>query len=703
MSDHNVEDRSSTITNTISGTVSGPVVQAQSIGDIHFHDAADQAIPAQLPPVPRSFASRGQELATLRRNRAEAGSQALLIVLSGPAGVGKTSLALRWLYEVREDHPDGQLFIDLAGHSTTPVTPSHALESFLVALGVAPRRVPVEPAQRAALYRTEMSRRRMIVLLDNAVSAAQVRPLIPAGDRVIAVVTSRWRLSALAMDGARWINVDPLDTSGSTDLLERIVGEHRVSADTDATRELATLCGGLPLALSIVAARLSTRPRRTVAREVADLRSEHRRLAKLTLNAETSVEAAWDLSYRALSSDGARLYRLCALHPGREFGVPVAAAAMRWPVERAESSVDLLVEGNFLTEVDDRRFVYHDLLRLHARHRTEQEDEPCYRTDAQRRMVEWYLDHAVRADLVVHPLRPRLGPRYATAKSDQFADLRDALGWLELERANLRESLTIAASRHWNELSWQLCEALWGFFLHTRHYDDWIDLHGLGINSAIRCGDRRAEARLRSQLGFAYAKLGRFDEAAAENTQALTLAEAEQDPQAKATALSQLGRVARSTGDLAAALRYFSESRDIQREIGERRGVALCQRRIGQVLTQLRRFDAALVELRTAAAIMNELGDQTQYARTLMVLAATHLRSGRAEHADEPLHEALALMREAGSPYYQAEILAHLGDSAKVKGDPDSARCSYQEAQALYRMAGDPRADIMQTRLDDLP
>jgi tetratricopeptide (TPR) repeat protein len=703
VSRRDAEDRLAVTRNTMSGDISGQVVQARSIGEVHFHARAEHSIPAQLPPVPRSFASRGQELTILRGRRAEAGDQPLLVVLSGSAGVGKTSLALRWLHEVRGDYPDGQLFIDLAGHSPAPVVPSQALEWFLVALGVAPRRVPVEPARREALYRTETAGRSLIVLLDNAVSAAQIRPLIPAGSQGVVVVTSRWRLSALAMDGARWIDVDPLDTSGSTALLERIIGADRVAADAGAARELATLCGGLPLALSIVAARLSTRPQRTVAGEAADLRAEHRRFAKLTLDKETSVEAVLDVSYRALSSDGARLYRLCAFHPGREFGIPVAAATAGWTSERTESTVDLLVEANFLSEVDDRRFTYHDLLRLHARRRAEQEDSPSRRDAAQRRMVEWYLDRTVQADLVVHPLRPRLGPRYATVDGSRFADPRSALDWLELERSNLREALSAAAHRHWDELVWQLCEALWGFFLHTRHYSDWIELHCLGIGCAHRCGNRRAEARLRSQLGFAYAKLDRFDEATAENTEALALAEGEQDSQAKATALSQLGRVARSKGDLPAALRYFAESRDIQREIGEIRGVALCQRRIGHILGRLRRYDEALVELRAAASIMNELGDQTQYARTLMFLAAAYLHSGRAELADTPLREALTLMRELGSPYYQAEILAQLGEAAQIAGDPESARRSYQEAHELYLAAGDPRAHVMSSRLDALP
>ena len=625
----------------------------------------------------------------------------MLLVLSGTAGVGKSALAAQFLHDDRRDFSDGQLFVSLGGSSLTPVAPADALEWLLLSLGVAPEKIPLELSPRAALYRTETAMRRVVVVLDDAVSAAQVRPLLPVGDQCLTVVTSRFRLSGLAMNGARWVEVGPLDSHGSVAVLEGILGTARVAAESAAALELARLCGGLPLALSIVAARLSTRPRRSLAREVTDLTGERRRLSALALDDSTSVEAVLDLGYAGLVSDAERLYRICALHPGREFGAGVAAAGCGWSAQRTESALEELLEAHFLVEVGEDRFTYHDLLRVHARHLAQTEDDDGGRHAVVERMVEWYVDQAVLADLAIHPLRPRLGPRRAAGTA--FRDSRAALDWAERERSNFRSALDSAIEHDRPDLAWQLCEALWGVFLHTRHYGDWIYMHRVGIGAAQQLGERRAEARLRSQLGFAYAKLRRFDEATTENRVALQLAEAEQDPQAQATALSQLGRAARGTGDLPAALDYFRRARELQDGIGEVRGVALCRRRIGQILSQLGRYDEALSELDAAAAIMHDLGDSTQFARTLLVLGMTHLHAGSVARAHRPLREALGLIEEFGSPYHQAEILAALGDVEWRQGDAASARTRYERARDLYEAAEDPRADAVRARLRELP
>jgi tetratricopeptide (TPR) repeat protein len=684
--------------------VSGHVVQAQSIRDIHFHHHEETPVPSQVPPPPRSFASRQHDLDALTRWLADNHDGTRIVVLSGTAGVGKTALALRWLPELREDYVDGLLFVDLGRASADPVMPSEALEWFLLSLGVAAKNVPVETTQREAMYRTVTARRRLVVFLDNAVSATQVRPLLPASNHSIVVVTSRFRLSGLVVDGAHWVAVDPLDVPGSVQVLQQILGKDRVRAELDAAHELAVLCGGLPLALAIVAARLATRPRRRLAHEVTNLRVEQRRLSGLSLDGDMSVKAVFDLSYAELTHDAVRLYRLCALHPGPDFGVEVAAAALHWSSERAEAVLDSLLEASFLLEVDDRRFGYHDLLRLYARQRADDEDTPETRESALNRMVRWYLNQAVAADLAVHPLRPRLGPRYGEIQrqASPFVDAQEALSWLESHRVNLREAVDIAAQRQWHELVWQLCEALWGFFLHTRHYGDWIRMHQLGIMATQRCGSRRAEARLRSQLGFAYAKLHRYDESVVENTTALRLAEAEQDSQAQATALSQLGRTARESGDLLAALEYFRQARECQQEIGQWRGVALCRRRIGQILSTLERHEEAATELAAAADTMRQLGDNTQYARTLLFLADSYVLTGQIDRAGSLLHQALSLMRTLGSPYYQAEALSRLGDVMQRQGHHESARASYQEAAELYTDMGDPTAEVMLARLTEL-
>jgi tetratricopeptide (TPR) repeat protein len=685
--------------NAIEGAVSGQVVQAGSVGAIHFHErttSRPDEIPAQLPLVPRSFAGRDRELAELRRIRAENPEDSLLIVLTGPAGVGKTALALRWLHEVCDEFPDGALFAELGAAQPVPVPPGEVLDWFLVSAGVAAEKVPVDQSRRESMYRSVTSARRLVVLLDNAVSAAQVRALVPAGVPSVVVVTSRSRLSGLAFDGAHWIDVAPMDENNALQVLEAMLGSGRVSDEKEAARAIAGLCDGLPLALSVVGARLVARPRRSLDREVADLRVEQRRLAALTLSENVSVGAVLDAASDTLAPDAVHIYRMCAFHPGREFGLGVAGAGARWDAHRTESAMDELVEANFVVEVGDGRFTYHDLLRLHARNGAGVNGQ-----EVVRRMLEWYLTRTVAAELAIHPLRPHVGPLFDVVRTE-FADAVDAVTWLEAERANLRSVVDSAWQHGFDEIAWQMCEALWGFFLRTRHYGDWIVMHRTGIAAARRCGDRRAEARLRSQLGFAHAQLRQFREAVDQNTEALRLAVAEGDEQARATALSQLGRAARGMGDLAAALRRFREARDVQLELGELRGVALCRRRIGDVLSRLGEHDEASSELVEAAAELTRIGDASQHARTVMFLGIARMRAGRVQLAEASLLEALQLTRELGSPYYQAEVLARLGDVAERKGERESAAARYREARELYATVEDPKAEIMGSRLNEV-
>jgi tetratricopeptide (TPR) repeat protein len=700
--------------NDIHGTVTGSVVQAGSVGQIHYHmhdyqeheRGADPVVPAQLPRSPRFFTSRERELADLFRWQSTGEEQPPLIVISGPAGVGKTTLALHWLRRARDRFPDGQLYVDLGGFSAgDPVDPADVLEWFLAALGVPARRVPADLAARAALYRSVTQGRAVAVLLDNAASAAQVRPLVPVGRDSVVAVTSRWRLSGLAVDGARFIDVDPLDMASSVDLLRTFVDHDRADAEPDAVRDLAGLCGGLPIALSVVGARLSTRPRRTVAREVADLRAQPHRLTALSVAGEPSVGMVFDLSYDSLPKLAGRLYRVAALHPGPHFGVPVLSAALNQSSDDVEGEAGLLAEAHLFAEVADTRFGFHDLVRLHARERAEQTDEPADRDRSVRRMVEWYLNTAVAADLLVHPLRDRLGPRYADVadREDLFGTDDQALAWLEVERDNLFAATLDADWRGWDDLVWQFCEALWGMFLHARRYDGWIVLHRVGIAAAQRCADPRVEARLRAQLGFAYAKVGRFHEAMIENEIGLALATAAGDDRGRATALSQLGRAARESGDLDAAMDYYRAARDLQADLGIERGVALCCRRIGQVLLTTGRAEEAIPELRRAESIMAALGDHTQHARSLMFLARAQVEAGHHDEAEAALHTGLQSMRRLGSSYYQAEILAELGELTARRGDVTQARRLLNEALALYDAVQDPAADRIRTRLARMP
>lgn len=699
--------------NVLAGPVSGQAVQAGSIDHVHFHahesnrqdDSRDRRfdVPAQLPMRPRRFVGRDDELATLRRWQADHADEVLIVVLSGPGGVGKSSLAVRWLHEMSNQFHDGTLFINLGGDPTGPVPPGRALEWFLESLGVPSDRIPADTAQRAALFRTVTAGQHLAMCLDNAVSATQVRALLPAGSANVVVVTSRSRLTGLAMDGALFLDVEPLDEASALTVLEGLIGVARVAEEVDASRLLVKLCGRLPLALSVAGARLAARPRRRLSDEAGSLVDDGQRLA-MSVTGDQPVGAVFTASYLELDEQPRWAYRACAGHPGREFSVTVVAATLEWDVTTTRDVFAALVDVNLLVEVDDERYVFHDLLRAHASQCAQTEDGAVTVTHRTQRMASWYLMRAVAADLVIHPLRPHVGPLYQEGhRPDQPFDGEDAaLSWLNRERDNLRSVVDYAWEHGWDDVAWQMCEALWGYFLHTRRYGDWVVTQTTGIASAKRCGNLRAEARLRSQLGFAYAKVARFDDAIAENTRALEIADAVGDKQARATALSQLGRAARGKDDLPGALSYYQRSRQAHEELGRERGVALNRRRTGDILTMMGDLEAAIVELRAATDMMAALGDRTQYARCLQFLSVAYRRSGNHDLAHTVLREAWAAVSEIDSSYYQAEVLAQLGELAEQRGDRAGAIDAYQHAGELYEIVEDPRADLMRSRVSSL-
>lgn len=646
-------------------------------------------MPHQLPPAPSVFVSRVDELTELDRWH-EREDRQLLVVVSGPGGVGKTSLALRWLHDTRDRFPDGQLYVDLGAHAEA-AQPDEVLEWFLGALGV--EVVPPDLPRRQALFRSLTANRSFAILLDNAASAAQVRPLLPASPRCVVVVTSRWRLSPLGMDGARFIEVDPMDLRDSVELLERVVGEPRLAEEADAARELARLCGGMPIALGVIGARLSRRPRRTLAREVDELRTENRRLAGLDLGGSASVSAVLDLSYVDLPPRQARLYRLSSWHPGPSFGVEAAAAMLADDVGEVEDDLDDLVEKNLLIEVGDDRFRFHDLLRLHARAQNDAERE-----DAIQRAVEFYLDKAVVADAAAIPGRPRVGLRFKSADPDAFGSRAEALDWLDHERDNLVQALRAADVHGWPDLVWQLAEAMYALFQRRHHYSDWLFTHERGVRAAQMCGERTAEARLRNQLAAALRNLGRLDEATAQVRTVLELA-GDHDLGSRATALMFLGHIYRLRGEFDVALRYFREALEVETRHERTRGIALARRRIGEVLIHLGRIDEAITELEESEALLDNDVDK---ARARMSLSRALLHASRFDEAVRLAGSVLADVRDAGSPLHLADAFELLGEIAERQSDLARARDHYRSALACYGESFDPSAEHVRTRLADL-
>jgi tetratricopeptide (TPR) repeat protein len=707
--------------NKLSGVVHGPVVQARNIyGDVQFRvtkpGSAEMPVPAQLPPATAHFADRSAELERLQRVAEEydPARRLAVAVVSGIGGSGKTSLAVRWLHLISERYEGGVLYADLHGQAPRiAAPPNEVLTGFLGALSTPPERIPLEVAEQAKLYRSLTSGRRMLVLLDNAATAAQVRALLPGpgprpaagtgGLSSLVVVTTRWRIVGLAMDGAHFIELGPLDDRSCADLLGRMLGTDRATAEAGEVRAIVRLCAGLPLALCLVGAQLASRTRWPVSRIATELAREKDRLSALSIAGDLTVRAAFDVSYQALSPTAARLYRLLSLTPTTDFSPGLAAATADLPPEQAAGSLDELASASLLMESGEQRFSFHDLVRLHA-YEHAQADPESERIAALARAVDWYLAGAVAADLVINPRRWHLNPMYELARAEPpgFAGVPAALGWMESERPGLVAAVQAAHDSGMHERAWQLCEALWGLFTFHKYFGYWIQTHQLGVESAQACGNRRAEARMRVQLGLAYLNLGRHDQARAEFSLALALDREQGHLIGEATASDNLGLVDLSQGRPAEAIVSFLRAREIFSQIGVPRGVLGVLRHIGEAHRDAGKHTLAIEFLLEAREVAAALSDPYNEARCLTSLGQAYLKAGQYESAVPALDQALQIMVRLGARYEQARIRATIADAVLHLGRSGEAFEHLAEALAIYSAIGAPEADDIRSLFGEL-
>jgi tetratricopeptide (TPR) repeat protein len=698
--------------NELSGGVSGGSVQARSIhGDVQFNVGGPARLPApaQLPSA-GFFADRPAEMAELRRftdNPPETGFP-LLVVISGTGGVGKTTLGLQWLHEIRESYGDGQLFVDLRGFSgQRPMPPTEPLERFLRALGVDAGSMPADADEQAALFRTLTAGRRLIVMLDNAVSAAQVRPLLPGPGPALVVVTTRSRLSGLAVDGARFVEVGPLNDEAAVELLNRLLGPDRIRKEEAEALELVALCGRLPLAVCASGARLAARRRWSIARVVRELADETRRLAALGEGEdEASVQAVFNASYGAIDDPGARrLYRLLGLHPGPDFEAGAAAALIEDDEDEASHLLDVLAGANLLQEEPEDRYRFHDLLRLHARGEARETESDAERGAAVARLTDWYLRAAVAADLAIMPERWHLGDYYTTERRPEvestagYDDRSTALDWLERERSNL---LAVAAEADRQGLfasAWQLCEAAWPLFLLHKHYSSWIECYQIGLSAARACDDQKAQARMLAALGLAHLEQRDFAAAIGAYDQALRLDPPGGHPLGEASTLEGMGVAELAAGNPERAIEWLTRARAAFTDLGRPRGVALMTRHLGRALSATGRYDEAVEHFTSALRYFSEGDERYHRARTLIGLADAFALSGRLDDAAETLHTALTTADEAGAHHEQAAIHVALADLAERRAEPEEARDQLREALTIYTALGAPQTEEVMQRL----
>ena len=689
------------------GGSASDVVQAGSVhGGVHFHGVGDvpRRIPRQLPGDVGGFVNRSAELRSLSAALGEQdGPGAVgLYVITGTAGVGKTSLALHWAHRARDRFPDGQLYVNLRGYDPgRPMPPELALDRFLRALGVPNEALPLELEDKSALYRSMLADQRVLILLDNAFNPRQVRPLLPGNPDCLVLVTTRSRLSGLfALQGAHRLALDTLSEVEAVNLLRTVMADYRRSDDPGELLELARLCARLPLALRIAAERASSRPLMLLSELIADLRDESGLWEALTAEdgeESDAVRTVFAWSYRALPEDAARMFRLLGLHPGAEFGRAAAAAVAGVHLAEARRLLDVLVGAHVLEQRGPDRYEFHDLLRAFAIDQANSEEIEPGRTAALDRVLSWYVRSARAAIAVICPLDRDvlLDPPTAAITPLDFDDSGEAFRWYEQERANFVAATAAAAKAGFHRLAWQLPAVLWSVYALQNPFFDWIDSTEIGLASARRAEDAFGEAHLLASLGMAFVQAHRLDQADEFHRAALSVRERIDDRLGIAMSTNYLGILANRRHRLTTARGYFQESLARFREAGDEDSEAWLLSNLGMVDCDLDRPADALPALREAILVAQRVGDPFAEINALCSLAMA-LRE-LAEFAEAGSVAAIALTSSRDNEFAvgEAVCLAEQARIAVAEGRPEAALPLYQHATAIQRRLGDRSREAM--------
>jgi DNA-binding SARP family transcriptional activator len=651
--------------------------------------------PAQLPADIGDFTGRDTHVKhlcdlLLAANAASSPGAVRIAVVNGAAGLGKTTLAVHAAHQVSAQFPDGQLYVDLLGASSQSASPGEVLARFLRDLGIEGDKVPARDDERAALYRTTLTGRRVLILLDNAKDAAQVRPLLPGSSSCAVLVTTRNRTSDLA--SMRFVDLNVLEDTEALALFSRVVGEERASAEPDATAEVLVACAGLPLAIRICAARLAARRQWKIATLAGRLRNQHRRLDELKTG-DLAVRASFQVSYDSLSTPSrganpARVFRLLGLWQGTAISRLAAAALIGEPEDDVADALEALVDVNLLESPAPDWYRFHDLLKVYAMERAQAEEPEAARDEAVSRLLGWYLDTAQVAADTVSPQRYQV-PRQPTAPGHPplpFATVESALNWYEDERANIVAATRQAASAGLHEIAWRLPPTLTPFFNRRSNWADCVTTHRVAAESALLVSDRPGEAWARMQLGYALARL-RDPEAFGHLEQALAIRQEFGDTRGEAQTAIALGE-----GNLIMyganedALRYLRRAAELLEPMGaiSLRSVAL--NTLGEVYFGLGDLDAAAKCYSQACDVDREIGGHTE-GHALHNLGRVYLIQHRLDEAIVSFQEAIRKHRASGT--LDGEAFKHLGQAQAESGGDADALASLAEALRIFEQIGD--------------
>jgi tetratricopeptide (TPR) repeat protein/DNA-binding XRE family transcriptional regulator len=661
---------------------------------------AGRPVPAQLPPGVPGFAGRVGEL------RALDGRSGAVAAIMGPGGVGKTALAVHWAHRIAGEFPDGQLYVNLRGFdpSGRVMDPAEAVRGFLDALGVPPDQIPVGPDAQAARYRGLLAGRRVIVVLDNARDAEQVRPLLPGTATALVVVTSRDQLTGLlATDGVHPLALDVLSLGESRDLLVRRLGDDRVTAEPGAVREIIAACARLPLALSIAAARA----RQTgfpLAALAAELGEVSQRLNVLDAGDPVSdVRAVFSWSYATLSPPAAQLFRLLGLHPSPELSTAAVAALAGTPVSGVHRPLTRLVRANLLVEHSPGRYTQHDLLRAYATELTLTRDTADIRHDALSRLVAYYTHTACAANKLLYPtLDPivvPLGPSAPGAGPQRLDDPQSAMAWLGAEHVNLLAALARAAEAELDTHTWQLAWGLDTFHYRQGHPTSQVAAWQAAVAAAGRLGNPAAQAYAHRRLGEAHRLAGQPADAYTHMREALHLFTSSDDQHGQGSVHLDLSILANQRGDLHQALDHAEQALTVARSGGYGRQQARALNSVGWYQAQFGNHTAALALCQEALDLNLRLGDAESTSSTFDSLGYIHLQLGDHTRAAESYERAVAILRELRHPLSEADTLVSLGDTHRAAGDSGAARAAWTRALHIFTEFDNDRAQDVRVRL----
>ncbi|WP_201105509.1 AfsR/SARP family transcriptional regulator [Streptomyces sp. MBT58] len=655
--------------------------------------------PQQLPHAIRDFTGRTDHLAALDAllppGREELGSgQAVVIsALDGSGGVGKTTLAVHWAHRVQHRFPDGTLHTDLRGYGPgRPATTAEVLDDFLVALGVPPTAIPAGTGARSGLYRTMAAGRRILIVLDNANSAEQVRALLPGTPGCMVLVTSRDSLSGLVVtEAAHRLTLDVLSNSEATALVAGVIGPHRAATESAAVDDLVGLCARLPLALRIAAGHAAAHPNTTVADIVAELTEEDSALGALSRNQDprAAVRTVFAWSYDQLSPPQAHLFRHLGLHPGPAFSTAAAAALAHLSPREARTLLGALADAHLIEPVAHDRYRFHDLLRAYAAELTHHSDTEQDHQRAREAVLTWYTHTAHTADRQVYPTCTRLTTNsIEPPHSRPHADRDRAWEWLTTERANLVAALHHAVDHRLDHYAVQLIDAL-GFLVLTGAWEDRITTATAALPAARRTGKPDHEANVLLARGEARAHLRR-PEAESDLTRAAALAQDTGNIHLQIAARTELGQVTRRQNRLTEALRHFEDALALSRGFGPGRWEAVAEGNLADLHADLGNHHQAIEHGTRSAGLRHAIGDTDGEACALATVARGWQGTGDHHTALTHARRAVELGRTSIGSHDEtlATPLTILGTSLHHLGHATEAVACWGEAAQIYAEKG---------------